>query len=209
MTDTNSPAPPTDAAPKPVNLNLVDAQEFINLLQEMCKSNRGQLAQLKRNVGEPLPGRGTTWFYSLLYKGNSGRRLRYGAEYFLVATLYDLNRYDSKGAANLGASMKLAVAQANANEESTIRRLQILLDAEYESPNKEQSEFAFRLRQTVQWLDGKQVGINWAQLLVDVCNWSPSAEYADKYGARNVQKKWARSFFDNPRAAQSPENPAA
>ena len=73
-----------------------------------------------------------------------------------------------------------------ANEDSTGKRLQILLDADLEEGAA--SELAFRVRQTVQWLAGRQVGVDYAHLIADLCRWS----HPDRY----IQKKWAREFYD-------------
>ncbi len=184
---------------------LEDARDFVQTLAGWRQSNRGRLAQLKRNVGEPFPGRGVAWFYSVLYAGNSKRRLFYADQHFLIATLFDLNRFAPDfGAANsrnLGASMRLAV-ERGANPDSTGRRLQILLDADFEEGAA--SELAFRLRQCVQWLAGQNIGLDYAQLLLDLCNWAPSQEFIDRFGDRSVQKRWARSFY-NVRLFQSAE----
>lgn len=177
---------------------LDDAHVFVAALNRLRDERRGRLAQLKRNVGEPLPGRGTAWFYGLLYEGNSGWRLRHGDEYFLIATLFDLNRFDAGPLPNLGATLRRAV-QSGANESSTARRLQILLDADF--AEKHDSELAFRLRQTVQWLGGRQTGVPWAQTLVHLCFWGSPKRW--------VQKDLARSFFEAPREIQqfiSPTN---
>jgi len=179
-----------EAAPteRPVSPQLQDARLFIKTLAGWRDTHRGRLAQLKRNVGEPFPGRGTAWFTLALYEGDSRRRLHRTNEYFLVATLFDLNRFQTeRGDAHfnsLGASMRRAVT-GGSNEESTGRRLQILLDADFEEGAA--SELAFRLRQTVQWLAGARVGVDFAQLLNDLCFWS----HPDRF----IQKQWARDFY--------------
>lgn len=186
--------PPLDAsfaatAASKTSPQLDDARDFVQTLAGWRDSNRGRLAQLKRNVGEPLPGRGVSWFYSVLYAGNAKRRLSYPDQHFLIATLFDLNRstpdFGASNARSVGASMRLAV-NAGANEESTGRRLQILLDADFEEGAA--SELAFRLRQTVQWLNGQKIGLDYAQTLLDLCSWS----HPDRF----VQKRWARDFYN-------------
>lgn len=206
---TSSPpdAPQETPTPTKTNPQLEDARAFEQTLRGWREDQRGRLAQLKRNVGEPLPGRGVSWFYGTLYNGNTKIRLARADEYFLVATIFDLNRFPPDFGVlherSLGASMRQAVARG-ANEDSTGRRLQILLDADYEEEfgkdgrisNLATSELAFRLRQTVQWLAGQQVGVDFAHLLADLCNWVPSQKYIAKYGDRRVQKKWAREFYN-------------
>lgn len=187
---TTPSAPLSQTTPKPVSPLLADARSFELQLAEL---SRGQLAQLKRNVGQPLPGRGTAWFYGLLYQGDVGRRQNNAEIYFLVATLYDLNRLTTPRGdrtwGNLGRSMRLA-ADKTASD-SVKRRFQILLDADYDSrENLAESELAFRLRQTVQWLGGHNVGFEPAQLIADLTYWT----HLDRF----VQKKWARDFFVAP-----------
>lgn len=183
-----SPAAPENppAAPK-TNARLEDARQFVETLKGWRQSNRGRLAQLKRNVGEPLPGRGVSWFYGVLYQHNV--KPYHYEQYFLVATLFDLNRFapdfGASNARSLGAAMRRAVAKG-ANEDSTGRRLQILLDADFEEGAA--SELAFRTRQIVQWLAGQQIGLDYAHLLNDLCQWSRPD--------RRIQKKWAQEFYD-------------
>lgn len=184
-TETTQNAPP-EAAPK-TNRQLEEARAFVQTLTSWRDTNRGRLSQLKRNVGEPLPGRGVLWFTGTLY--SHGVPQWKHDEYFLAATIFDLNRFPTDfpnpNARSLGASMRRAVANG-ANEESTGRRLQILLDADFEE--KSASELAFRTRQIVQWLAGRQTGVDYAHLIADLCQWS----HPDRY----IQKKWAREFYD-------------
>ncbi len=184
------PAPPSQTTSKSVGAALQDARDFEAQLAELT---RGQMAQLKRNVGQPLPGRGTAWFYSLLYQGDVGRRQSNAEIYFLVATFYDFNRLTTprgdRAWGSLGRSMRLAADETAS--ESVKRRFQILLDADYDSrENLADSELAFRLRQSVQWLGGQNVGFDPAQLIYDLSYWS----HLDRF----VQKKWARDFFVAP-----------
>lgn len=205
------PAPPDQASPvkppeeKRVSPSLSDARDFIAALAAMRDqvpgrpNRRGLLAQLKRNAGEKWPGRGVAWFTGLLYEGDTGRRLANTDVYFLVATLFDLNRLTTERGAsnfgNLGASFRRAV-NAGANEEGVKRRFQILLDATWDE--KGDGELAFRLRQSVQWLAGQKVGLDWAQLLTDLCFWEDPK--------RSVQKRWARAFFEAPRVVRDDSN---
>ena len=183
---TETSLPEQKQAPK-TNRQLEEARAFVATLTDWRESNRGRLAQLKRNVGEPLPGRGISWLYGTLYGHNISPWKH--ETYFLVATIFDLNRFapdfPNPNARSLGASMRRAVAKG-ADEDSTGKRLQILLDADLEEGAA--SELAFRARQTVQWLAGRQVGVDYAHLITDLCQWS----HPDRY----IQKKWAREFYD-------------
>lgn len=170
---------------------LADARQFITKLKELRKNDRGRMAALRRNAGEPLTGRGTAWFYSLLPQN----RKKYREVYFLVATLFDLNRIDGTSR-DFGSTMfRLATAMQKSAKD--FRRFHILLDAEFDTVyDREDSdepwsqgggELAYRLRQMVKLSASKGVGIDWAELLVDLCHWS--------HTNRAIQKKWARSFF--------------
>lgn len=170
---------------------LADARHFIARLKELQKTDHGRMAAMRRNAGDTLTGRGTAWFYSLLPRN----RKRYREVYFLVATLFDFNRIEGV-AGDFGTTMiRLATAMQKSAKE--FRRFHILLDAEFDTvydrddPNEPWSEgggeLAYRLRQMVKLTASKGVGIDWAELLVDLCHWS--------HPNRSIQKKWARTFF--------------
>jgi CRISPR system Cascade subunit CasB len=173
---------------------LEDARKFVAELQALRERDRGRMAELRRNAGDTLPGHGTAWFYGYLY---SQRRQRYAEIHFLVATLFDLNRKRSESG-DFGAALRRAASSAN--EEAMKRRFRILLDTTFDrihDPLNEigpwqdgGGELAYRLRQTVRLLASKEVGVDWAQLLVDLCWWS--------HPKKLIQKKWARSFFGAP-----------
>ena len=63
-------------------------------LRAIRKHDRGRMSALKRNAGEMLPGRETSWFYSLLPKAPEQRRHR--EVYYLIATLFDFNRLEGR-----------------------------------------------------------------------------------------------------------------
>lgn len=170
---------------------LADARHFVAKLKELQRNDRGRMAALRRNAGDMLSGRGTAWFYSLLPRN----RNRYREVYFLVATLFDLNRIDG-GFGDLGNIMRrLATSMQKSTNE--FRRFHILLDAEFDTVYDREDllepwaegggELAYRLRQMVKLAASKGIGIDWAELLVDLCHWS--------HPNRAIQKKWARSFF--------------
>lgn len=206
---TLDPIPLEPAESEPVILKQDDSAAFIATLQSWAQPNnpmRARLAQLKRNVGEPLPGRGVAWFYSMLNEGQPGLRHNRADEYFLVATIFDLNRWPAEFTypkeRSLGASLRFFVEQTSKSEEARQKgiervgkRLQILLDADFEEGVT--SELAFRLRQTVQWLNGQRVGVDYAELLRDLYNWSPDPHYIAKFGDKIVQKKWAHQFYSS------------
>lgn len=171
---------------------LAAAGAFLGELREIQAHDRGRMAALKRNAGEMLFGRGTSWFYSLL---TTPEQRKYREVFYLIATLFDFNRLPGRRG-SFGATLR-SLAQAMNREPSKFRRFHILLDAEFdrvhdpdlvESPWAEGGgELAFRLRQMVQLLAAKNIGVDWAELITDLCDWSRPD--------RRVQKKWARDFF--------------
>lgn len=208
--EVHSTAPPNlNAAPQKTDAVLEAARSFIELL---AQSERGELAALKRNAGENLPGRGVAWFPSLL-RTKTARR--YEEIFFLVATLYGLNR-DSESRikikGNLGNSLsvvaeKMRPLQKADEARRNFRRFYILLDASFDvivdSQNPDApvqsggGEMAFRLRQLVKLCASKDVGIDWPQLIADLCRWNMPG--------KRIQKKWARAYFGQ-RADAAPEN---
>jgi CRISPR system Cascade subunit CasB len=174
-----------------------DAQRFVDELEKLRDDDRGAFAALRRNAGQTLDeARGASWMHGRLY---SDTRRKHDEKYFLVATLFDLNRRRRIGG-DMGATMHL-LAQ-NAGEEAIKRRFGILLDADfdriYDAQDGSKSgggELAFRLRQMVKLAGAKEVGINWAVLLADLCCWDAPG--------KPVQKKWARNFYAPQAAPQS------
>lgn len=164
------------------------AHAFIGIVRGWDKDQKGKLAILRRNAGEPLKdARGVTWMYDLLNDFRNG----YGDEtLFLTATLLALDRpYLKNGrtiTGSLGCTMNILKSAPGANVESLERRLAILLDADFD-PQTGEGELPFRLRQTVKLIASKEVGINWAKLLNDLRRWNDP----DKV----VQKHWAKDFY--------------
>ena len=167
---------------------------------------RGQLAQLRRNVGQPLPGRGVAWFYGLL-DHNLEYRAFHDEVCFLVATLYDINRVQTKEKnrhfGSLGKSLfqlrqQKIKASASGDDagaaKSLDRRFQILLDADFDEGAT--SELAFRLRQAIQLLKSGNIGFSPAYLICDLLYWS--------HPDRKVQKRWAQDYYDAPKEVREP-----
>lgn len=188
--------PPVVTEEKPLSYreqSLAHARGFINELRAIQKQDRGRMSALKRNAGEMLPGRETSWFYSLLPKAPEQRKQR--EVYYLIATLFDFNRLPGRPG-NFGQTM-LQLCNNMKRDPKDFRRFHILLDSEFDrvhDPDEVESpwadgggELAYRLRQMVMLMASKDVGIDWAELLVDLCSWS--------HPNRRIQKKWARSFF--------------
>lgn len=179
----------------------IDAVAFESRLSRLT---RGQLAQLKRNAGQPLPGRGVAWFYGLL-DHNLQYRSHHDEVCFLVATLYDLNRVQTeKGNRYFGSignslfrlrQQKLSSSPARGLEsdadiaKAVDRRFQILLDSDFAEGAT--SELAFRLRQTILLLKSQDIGFSPAHLICDLLDWSNPH--------RKVQKRWAQDYYNAPK----------
>ncbi len=164
------------------------AQAFVSIVRGWDETQKGRLAVLRRNAGEPLKdARGVTWVYDLL---NDFGRI-YGDEIlFLTATLISLDRpflkKERSFTGSLGHTMARMKAVPGANVESLERRFAILLDADYD-PRTGEGELPFRLRQTVKLIVSSGGGIDWPQLLSDLRFWNDP----DK----RVQKRWAKDFY--------------
>lgn len=147
-------------------------------LERLEALDAGDQARLKRNAGNRLAeARGALGtFYNLLPPGVP----TYHEEiYFLVATLYPWAEGGGEG--NIGASLRRARNKDNAK--GLDRRVEILLDAD-------EAQLAFRLRQTVRFLQSNRIAIDWRQLLKDLLSWNTSQRF--------VQQRWARSYFVEP-----------
>jgi CRISPR system Cascade subunit CasB len=159
------------------------AQAFVRSLEQL---DPGERAALKRNAGSPLAeARGVPWFYRLL--DADGRR---NAEtYFLIATLYPWNARGANGDLGLTLHRLWLATKAKADRETekaksgVARRFNALLDATLDPGGG----VAFRLRQLVRLCASKEVGIDWARLLLDLRAWS--------IPGKPVQRRWAESFY--------------
>ncbi len=158
--------------------------EFVESLAGL---SRGELAALKRCVGNTISESLTVAgvFYHVLppIKLNS-----YEEEiYFLVATLFGLNKYPGKG--DFGNTMRLVKSASNGSK-NIDRRFSILLDSEFDLVDGARpggGELSYRLRQCVALAASKSVGVDWSILLEDLCWWN--------HLKKKARKKWARSYF--------------
>lgn len=160
---------------------------FTEAVRGWYRDEKGRLAVLRRNAGEPLAeARGISWIYGLL-----NRFERLGDEpMFLTATLLAFDRHflQDSGAfkGSFGRTMAALKSQPGASEESLERRFAILLDADFD-PREGAGELPFRLRQTVKLVLSKDGRVDWPRLLADLRQWN----HPDKY----VQKRWAKDFY--------------
>jgi len=161
-------------------------EEFIERLERL---GTGQLAMLRRGCGErdPVEGR-CPWLVGLIYGVASE------ATAFLVASLLaqyktaDIRANHHRIEGNFGLTWKKAIT--GTDSKSIERRFHILLDADYD-PRTGDGDLPYRLRQMVRYAASKSVGVDWPTLLTDLKFWSQPE--------KRVQKRWARSFFNNER----------
>ncbi len=141
--------------------------------------DRAALARLKRCAGRRLAECPEVYpiFYRLLPAEALGRDREHEA-CFLIATLFP-NAPD-RSDRDLGEALRVLTSAHPEQASGIERRLSVLLDSST-------SDLPFRLRQVIRLLAGKEIGISWRKLLVDVLEW--------EWESRPVQKRWARSYF--------------
>lgn len=169
------------------------AGECIGFVKRLESLDRGELAVLKRNVGNSLgESRGMLGlFYRLVPPHIAGGE--HEETYMLVATLYGYDPCTTSG--NFGLTMRRVKAVREAPSlradavSSVDKRVSVLLDSDFGLINGRPcgGELAYRLRQCVKLAASAEVGVDWGQLLDDLCRW--------RYVDRRVQKRWARSYY--------------
>lgn len=147
--------------------------------------NPGDLAILKRNAGNTLAEShgAIPVFYRILPYELAGKH--YEEIFFLIATLYGLNKYRMTG--DFGLTMRRVKEKAS---ESVDHRFMVLLDSDFDTIDGNRpggGELAYRLRQCVKLANSKEVGVDWVRLLKELQYW----RHENKY----VQKRWASSYF--------------
>ena len=157
------------------------AHAFVGRVQAL---GRGELAALKRNAGNTMvEARGVPWFARLMRTEDEWANSEIC---FLVATLVGLNKHGFTG--SLGRSAKRLAGVRSA--ESVDRRFRILLDSDF---SRDGGQLSYRLRQMVKLLASSDIGVDWAQLLVDLRQWN--------WSGKPVQQRWAKHFYStNPSA---------
>lgn len=164
-------------------------------MDQLGNLDRGDLAAFRRNAGNTIgqSRNAMSLFYRILPREKADSRDE--EIYFLVATLFPLNRGELEG--NFGVTMR-AVKAARKGSEAVDRRMGILLDSEFDRVDNCRDgggEMAYRLRQCVKLADSNGVGVDWEQLLRDLVWWSRPS--------RRVRKEWARSYFGEARETKT------
>ena len=160
-------------------------------VEKLADLDPGERARFKRNAGN-LPqesNRVMGLFYNKVLPYGVGE----WAEdwYFLVATLYPLEKVDKEQAVgplrpSLGGTLRQVRTEKNGP--GLDRRVERLLDAD-------EQQLPFQLRQAVHFLTSNGGRVHWGNLLKDVLNWS--------HPERWVQKKWAKHYFVAERVIES------
>jgi CRISPR system Cascade subunit CasB len=158
---------------------------FIGHLQSLVeKEERGQLAALRRGLGQP-PGTVAAMYPIVVPWLPEGAATWREAPYYTVAALFALHPAPG-GSGNLGTSFRLAEVndRSNAAGEEHVpaieRRFSALLAAHPD-------DLPDCLRQAVGLLRSKDVAVDWNQLFSDIQHWgSPT---------HSVQRQWARAFW--------------
>ncbi len=157
-----------------------------NFLDRLDKMRTGDRAILKRASGSTLAESRNALgiFYKLLpYQLSNSINEEI---YFLVATLYGMNKHKLDG--NFGLTMKKI--KEKTKSESLDKRMISLLNSTFETVDQFKpggGDVTYRLRQCVKLADSKEIGVNWKQLLKDLKYWT----HPDRF----IQKQSARSYF--------------
>jgi CRISPR type I-E-associated protein CasB/Cse2 len=137
--------------------------------------DRATLAKLRRGLGkDPAVVLASVGW---LFGGVPDSRRHLDAA-CLVASLFAAHPQPG-GTGDLGEAFR----RIRTDGDSTERRFAALLDS---NPD----ELAARLRHAVSLLRAKEVAVDWSQLLKDVLAWD--------YRGRPVQRRWSRSFWQEP-----------
>ena len=158
-------------------------KQFIKKLEN---ATIGDLAILKRSSGRNLEESRNALgvFYKLL-----PYQVHYPQDeeiYFLIATLYSLNKYKFTG--NFGLTMR--IVKQKFDSESLNKRITSLLGSNFNlvgGSYQNGGELAYKIRQCTKLATSKEVGVDWVHLLMDLKFWTHPKKF--------VQKKWARSYF--------------
>lgn len=183
MTQTN----PT--SPQPWQIDFAES-----LAQLENSKDRATLAELRRGRGKAFgeAPRRDGWVLSQLSRlGRANFADDWEVNHVcLIASLF-AEHSAPQGRGNLGTAFRRMLRSPGASEEAIERRFHTLLDSDSD-------DLPGRLRYAVSLLKSKEVPINWAQVLADVCHWD--------WPSRSVQKAWSREFWA-PRKTDDVEHP--
>ncbi|WP_394649557.1 type I-E CRISPR-associated protein Cse2/CasB [uncultured Deinococcus sp.] len=169
-----------------------EATPHERLVRHLSRLDRGQLAQLRRSLGDDRPGQSVPWLAGVFLRSGLGTP---GAGQWqalaLVAGLYALvERPDDTTETEAPAPERResfgqtfgGLYLAQDQRPSTEKRFLALLDADTDA-------LPYALRQAVTLLHAGDHTPDWVQLLRDVNLWDHD-EYGDE-----VRRRWARDFY--------------
>lgn len=168
---------------------------FVTYLESLAE-DRAALAALRRGLGQP-PGHTPEMHpYVMRFLPKDAYPNSWQEQsYYLVASLYGLHPEMGSGQ-NLGHHFAQTLAGDAERDKATERRFTALLTAHPD-------DLGFYLRQAVSFLKSKEVKINWYQLMKDVLAWG-NPDWQPE-----VQKRWARHFWNPPKEDENGETEAA
>ena len=168
-----------------------EATPHERLVRHLSRLDRGQLAGLRRSLGDDRPGQSVPWLAGVFLRSGLGTP---GAGQWqalaLVAGLYALvERPDDAAEEAEAPERRESFGQtfgglylAQDQRPSTEKRFLALLDADADA-------LPYALRQAVTLLHAGDRTPDWVQLLRDVNLWDHD-EYGDE-----VRRRWARDFY--------------
>lgn len=159
-------------------MNLDEMNFFVNKLLALDNDReRGAIAKLKRSAGDPYRN-----FESLAVIGKwiSDSSDRTFKSCILTAVLFSISKNHAINHRNFGESLAIARSKLKVGEESLDLRVAALLNAHEE-------DLPYYMVQLVRYVAGKEVTINYYQLIRDLYYWNS----ADK----PVQMRWAKSYW--------------
>lgn len=146
-----------------------------HLFELVEQDDRAALARLRRGLGKP-PGSDIASFPDVVpfipeVDAGAGRSW----PYFVVAALFASHPLQGGEGVTVGGAMRRVADNPSRNG-----RFRALLNAHVD-------DLPSHLRQVVSLLEAKGIGLDWAQLLVDLRGWTHPEHY--------VQRRWARDFW--------------
>ncbi|WP_019586908.1 type I-E CRISPR-associated protein Cse2/CasB [Deinococcus apachensis] len=181
------------------------ATPFERLVLNLSRLDRGQLAQLRRSLGDDTPGQSVPWLEGVFLR--SGLDVRHDRQWralALVAGLYSLiERPDESNEPTPAPEHRPTLGEtfgalylAQEQRPSTEKRFLALLDADMDA-------LPYALRQAVTLLKADGRTPDWVQLLRDVDLW----EHPER-GAR-LRRIWAKDFYRTAERVITTDKPTA
>jgi CRISPR system Cascade subunit CasB len=157
---------------------------FVASLEKLVETeNRGALAALRRGLGKP-PGSAPEMHRLIVPYLSHSLHVAEENRFYLLGSLFAYWHQGAGGGEgepphNLGESLAV-FQQQDSGSDSVEKRFEALLNAHAD-------DLPTHLRHMVGLLRGKNIAVNWGQLLRDLRNW----DHPDRF----VQRQWARAFW--------------